>query len=94
MTPAAYITERRDYFATRDPHNGWSANESGPCCEKCKLLPEHFTGRADALKAFCGCRDPFQVECRCHIPTREAVTAGIVETHNQLIKHFEREEER
>lgn len=85
-----YVTERRDYFATKDLHSGWSGRESGTCCDKCAILPEHLTGRADFLKIKVGCRNPFQLEetCQCHLPVREAVRAGIVEAHNQLIRHF------
>lgn len=86
----AYVKSRRDYFAGKDLHNGWSGRESGPCCERCEMRAEHFTGRADALKAVVGCRNPFQgtAVCQCHLPTRKAVRAGIVEAHDQLLRHF------
>jgi hypothetical protein len=52
----------------RDIRNGWSANESGECCEKCALSKPD--GRADALKAVVGCKDPFQMNCACHLQNR------------------------
>ena len=85
-----YIQQRRNYFASRDVHSGWSNRESGPCCDACVLQPKHLNGRADALKLAAGCRNPFQMAevCQCHVATRRAVTAGIVEAHDQLLQHF------
>jgi hypothetical protein len=87
-----YIAERRAYFAAKDLHSGWSSVESGPCCDRCVMRDEHFDGRADALKALVGCRNPFQLSgvCQCHLPVREAVRAGIVEAHDQLLRELAR----
>lgn len=87
-----HLRNRRDYFAAKDLRNGWSGIESGPCCDACAMRDEHFNGRADALKAALGCRNPFQLPkvCECHVPTRTAVLAGIVEALNQSIRHFEK----
>ena len=77
------VRSRRDYFAAKDLYSGWSGNESGPCCDKCRM-----TNPKDPLQALVGCRNPFQMEsvCQCHIPVRLAVRHGIVEAHNQLIR--------
>jgi hypothetical protein len=90
MSEVDYIRQRRAYFAAKDLHSGWSGAESGPCCDACRLQPEHLTGRADFLKLAAGCRNPFQLPevCQCHLPVREAVRAGVVEAHDQLIRRF------
>lgn len=89
MNPLEYIKERREYFSKKDLRNGWSRSESGPCCEKCAFSRE-ADGRAVALKSLVGCRNPFQVAsmCECHLPVREAVRAGIVKAHDQLIRNL------
>lgn len=90
----SYIQSRREYFAAKDLRSGWSSAESGPCCDRCAMRPEHFNGRADALKALCGCRNPFQLPevCQCHVPIREAVRHGIVEAHDQLLRKLQTKE--
>lgn len=93
MDALNYIRSRREYFAEKDLRNGWSGIESGPCCVDCVMRPEHFNGRAVALKAAVGCRNPFQLPevCQCHIPVRQAVRYGIVEAHDQLIRALSHE---
>lgn len=78
---------RLAYIESKDLHNGWSSNQSGPCCKACQLRDEHFTGRADALKALTGCRNPFQLPevCQCHLPVRQAVKNGQIEILRQVL---------
>jgi len=61
--------------------SGWTASQSGECCDKCAMRDEHFDGRADALKAISACRNPFQLKetCQCHIPHRKGYKAGFNE---------------
>ena len=82
-TMLAKIIERRDYFAAKDLHNGWSGAESGPCCDKCRM-----TNPKDPLQELVGCRNPFQMEevCQCHIPVRLAVRHGIVKALDQILR--------
>lgn len=70
-----YIDEFRSGKNEQDFRSGWSVVESGECCDKCRMEDKHFTGRADALKALVGCRNPFQLKdvCECHIPFRKVV---------------------
>lgn len=86
------VTDRLDYIASKDLHNGWSGNESGPCCDRCLLVEEFFTGRADFLKAAAGCRNPFQLAeiCQCHVPVRQAVKNGQIEILNQVLRQLGR----
>lgn len=83
---------RLAYIESKDLRNGWSGNESGPCCQKCQLRDEHFTGRADFLKAAAGCRNPFQLPeaCQCHVPVRQAVKNGQVEILKQVLTALDR----
>lgn len=54
--------------------SGWAGNVSGPCCDKCRM-PEVVS---NPLRALVGCRDPFQIECNCHVAHREAVRQLII----------------
>lgn len=85
-----YVEGRLAYVEGKDLRNGWSGLESGPCCNRCIMRPEHFNGRADALKALVGCRNPFQMSevCQCHIPVRQAVKYGQIEILNQVLRAF------
>ena len=71
--------------------SGFSELESGDCCNKCKLTEQDFTGRADALKALCGCKDPFQINCQCHIPFRKVAVAAIINQLENLLWTIERQ---
>ena len=84
------LKRRREWFANRGPRNGWMQSESGPCCDECLM-----TNPINPLQALVGCRNPFQIAsvCECHIPTREAVTAGILEVFDQLIRAAEQNTE-
>jgi len=66
----AYIKE---YKLKGDFTNGYSGIESGLCCKKCRLDLDEVakSGRAVALRTLVGCRDPFQIKCKCHIPFRK-----------------------
>lgn len=81
------IQKRIKYYDEKSLTSGWASFESGPCCEKCAMRIEHFTGRADALKAIVGCRNPFQLDsiCQCHIPVRRAAIYAITNALSQLV---------
>lgn len=83
----AAVEARLRYHESKSLTNGWSQNQSGPCCEKCEMREEHFTGRADALKALAGCRNPFQLPevCECHLPTRAAVKNGVLGVFTEVL---------
>jgi hypothetical protein len=83
------LKERRAYWDAKDLRNGWMGSESGPCCPQCAMRDEHFTGRADALKAVVGCRDPFQTKCECHLPSRRAMRTRMVEELTSVINAIE-----
>lgn len=85
------LRQRIAYHESKDLHNGWTGDQSGPCCEKCQMGNEHFTGRADALKALVGCRNPFQMEsvCQCHLPVRQAVKNGVAAVSAEFIRSLE-----
>lgn len=91
MEVLEYIKLRKEYFASKTTKSGWTRAESGPCCDACIFREENLDGRAEALKRLTACRNPFQLEeiCQCHIPTREAVRAGIVEAFDQIIRKLE-----
>jgi len=76
-----------DEITNTNFNSGWTSNQSGECCDRCALRDEHFTGRADSLKAIVGCRNPFQLKetCQCHIPHRKGYKAGF----NQAISEME-----
>ncbi|HEX8106680.1 MAG TPA: hypothetical protein VF516_03080 [Kofleriaceae bacterium] len=68
------LQERLDYWRNiMTAKSGWAQNVSGPCCDKCRM-----TKPKDPLQALCGCRDPFQIKCNCHIAHREAVRQLII----------------
>ena len=69
------ISYCKEFKLRGDFSSGWSGEESGPCCKRCELRDEHFTGRADAFKEKISCRDPFQINCSCHKEYRKV--AGI-----------------
>jgi len=77
---SAMLAERRDYWRNHDLHSGWTGSASGPCCEKCRM-----TSPKDPLQVLVGCRDPFQINCECHIPPRRAVRDYILSELNALI---------
>ena len=58
----------KKYRLNGDYRNGFSKLESGNCCEKCDLTKLKKVGNMVALA---GCKDPFQIECKCHIPFRK-----------------------
>ena len=62
---SAALQERIDYWRDHSLKNGWPS--LGKCCDKCKM-----TSPRNPLQAACGCRDPFQINCECHIPVRKA----------------------
>ncbi len=85
---ANFIKKELDHDRS-DLKNGWSMAESGPCCDKCVMGDEHFDGRADAIKAKCGCRDPFQVNCSCHLLYRKTADRSIKAYVKNLMFYLE-----
>ncbi len=71
----AYI---KKYRLGSDYCNGFSSIESGECCDKCRMDKKSVlkSGRATALRMLVGCKDPFQINCKCHIPFRKVATAS------------------
>ena len=61
----AALQERIEYWRDHSLKSGWP--NLGECCDKCKM-----TSPRNPLQAACGCRDPFQINCECHIPVRKA----------------------
>lgn len=59
----------------KDYRSGWSGDESGECCDKCRMDKDAVakSGRAVALRLTVGCKNPFQLPevCECHIPFRK-----------------------
>jgi len=85
------IEEMLDYekkYRLGSYQGGFSSSESGECCDKCRMEDKHFDGRADALKAVVGCRNPFQIEstCQCHIPFRKVAVATKIKTLEEAIR--------
>jgi len=72
-----YITK---YQLNSDYTNGFSGIESGECCDKCKM-PEDTV---NPLRVLVGCKDPFQINCKCHIPYRKVA----VNTKLNLLKEI------
>ena len=76
--------------------SGWSGIESGSCCDKCAMRDEHFNGRADALKAIVGCRNPFQLKedyggkklCQCHLSYRKVAEESIQEALKNILRQL------
>ena len=60
MNIKSLLQKRFEYWLTKDLHSGWSGNDSGSCCDKCKM-----TNPKDPLQELVGCRDPFQINCDC-----------------------------
>ena len=81
MSDERTLQERLEYWRNHDLKNGWTTGASGPCCDKCRM-----TKPKDPLQALCGCRDPFQIECECHIPSRRAFRQAMVETLEAILQ--------
>lgn len=60
------IEERLTYWHEKDLRNGWPT--IGYCCGKCVMRSPK-----NPLQAAVGCRDPFQINCECHIEIRRTV---------------------
>ena len=78
------IIERLEYWRNKDLRNGWTRSSSGPCCDKCRM-----TNPKDPLQSLVACRDPFQMNCDCHIPTREGVRNYIVQELEAILRVIE-----
>jgi hypothetical protein len=69
-----WVQKRIDYIKKyklgSDYTNGFSGIESGECCDKCKPPKDE----KNPLRKLCGCKDPFQINCKCHIPYRKVAT--------------------
>jgi len=90
-----FIKRRINYlkeYKLKDFQNGWSGIESGPCCEKCRVDLEEVekSGRAVALRTLVGCKDPFQIKCKCHIPFRKVAGQAQLALLEELGKELER----
>ena len=81
MSTERTLQERLEYWRNHDLKNGWTLGASGPCCDKCRM-----TKPKDPLQALVGCRDPFQIECECHIPPRRAFRQAMVETIEAILQ--------
>lgn len=76
----------KKYRLNSDYSNGFSGLESGECCEKCRIDPEGIVkdGHAVALRLMVGCRDPFQINCKCHIPFRKVAVDVKIATLEEI----------
>lgn len=86
-----HINKRIDYLKkyrikANNYSNGFCGAESGPCCDKCRMDKKAVvkSGRAVALRLLVGCKDPFQIECKCHIPNRKIATQAELYLLNEL----------
>ena len=84
----AYI---KKYKIKGDYTNGFSGIESGECCDKCRMDKKAVakSGRAAALRLMVGCKDPFQIKCKCHIPFRKVAIASELALLEELLWYFE-----
>lgn len=76
----AFIERFHSGSDARSFSSGFSGIESGPCCRKCRM-PD---SERNPLRRLVGCRDPFQINCKCHIPFRKVAKASEL----QLLKHL------
>ena len=84
----SYLKKYR--IKTNDYSNGFSSNESGPCCDKCGMDKKAVvkSGRAVAFRLLVGCLDPFQIKCKCHIPYRKVATEAELGLLKELKWYF------
>jgi len=68
--------------------SGWSGIESGPCCNKCRINKKAVaeSGHAVALRLTVGCKDPFQINCKCHISYRKVAEESIQEALKNILR--------
>ena len=66
------LRERLEYWRNHGLKSGWA--NLGPCCDSCRMP----ANPGNPLQALVGCRDPFQIECECHVPHRRAVRDYVV----------------
>lgn len=85
-----YLVEYR--VNANDYSNGFSSVESGDCCDECRINEEDIIkeGRAVPLRLEVGCKDPFQIKCKCHIPYRKVATAAEINLLKELKWYFEK----
>ena len=67
--------------------SGFSGLESGECCEKCKMPKDE----RNPLRQIAGCRDPFQINCKCHIPFRKVAVEVRIYTLEEILKLIEKD---